>query len=266
MKKNLVKFFGLLTLSLSLVMTGCNGKKKPEEPSAPVVSESTESGSYEEEEYESYAAPVAEVKPGMTGVMISGWYYLPVTLKDGSVTMEGNFEAIVGTEVDVFGSYDPNDENGGAEMMKDVVVDGQKKNFIHIKYDGEEYWVRDYAVAVNADAAIVSSEKSDTYLYTKPDLSNMGSRIVPGNTIVAVFRDGPENGKFEKIRYYVPDGKTYTVNGYLPSGKVDADNNKVLAVQCINKYNSLVGKGGVDEAVLDELIENASMLGISMDY
>ena len=200
------------------------------------------------------AAPVRPV-PSMKGVMISGWYYDPVYNDDGSLkTMAANFEAIVGTQVEVFGAYNPDDDNLGAEVIKDVLIDGAKKDFIHVLYDNEEYYVRDYALAVNAAPAVVTN--SSAYIYTKPNLANLGKTIVPTNTIVAVFSgDIPEDedGRFEKIRYYVPDGKTYTVNGYLMNSSLSFNANEIAVVQVADKLNKLKAEGKADKTVLEEL-------------
>ena len=214
------------------------------------------------------SAPPARAVPTMKGVMISGWYYDPVYNDDGSLkTMAASFEAIVGTEVGVYGTFDPSDENNGAEVIKDVLIDGAKKDFIHVLYDNEEYYVRDYAVAVNAVSAVVTNESA--YLYTKPNLANLGKNTVPDLTIVAVFSaDIPEDedGRFEKIRYYVPDGKTYTVNGYLMKNVLTYDKKFVEGVMVHDKYDKLKAEGKTDQTVLDELMENNLILLENYNY
>jgi len=238
----------LLSLAILLLVPAC----KKENAQQQLVQDDTQEENWNTEASE--AAPVRPV-PSMKGVMISGWYYDPVYNDDGSLkTMAANFEAIVGTQVEVFGAYDPDDENLGAEVIKDVLIDGAKKDFIHVLYDNEEYYVRDYAVAVNAAPAIVTN--SSAYIYTKPNLANLGKTIVPTNTIVAVFSgDIPEDedGRFEKIRYYVPDGKTYTVNGYLMNSSLSFKANEIAVVQVTDKLNKLKAEGKADKTVLEEL-------------
>ncbi|MBO4320351.1 MAG: hypothetical protein J5857_07770 [Treponema sp.] len=252
----------LLFLSILFLIPAC--KKDNTQQTAQTSETQDENWNTTAEE----SAPPALKEPTMKGVMISGWYYDPVYNDDGSLkTMAANFEAIVGTQVGVYGDYDPNDENNGAEVIKDVLIDGAKKNFIHVYYDNEEYYVRDYAVAVNAAPAVVTNESA--YIYTKPNLANLGKSTVPDLTIVAVFSgDIPEDedGRFEKIRYYVPDGKTYTVNGYLMSSVLTYDATFVAGVMVHDKYNKLKAEGKTDQTVLDELAENNAFLMENYNY
>lgn len=239
----------LLFLSLLFLIPSC--KKENTQQTVQTTDTQAENWNTEAEE----SAPPARAVPTMKGVMISGWYYDPVYNDDGSLkTMAANFEAIVGTQVEVFGAYNPDDDNLGAEVIKDVLIDGAKKDFIHVLYDNEEYYVRDYALAVNAAPAVVTN--SSAYIYTKPNLANLGKTIVPTNTIVAVFSgDIPEDedGRFEKIRYYVPDGKTYTVNGYLMNSSLSFNANEIAVVQVVDKLNKLKAEGKADKTVLEEL-------------
>lgn len=238
----------LLFLAILFLVPACKKDNAQSNQAAQVQDDGWVSSEAEE------AGPVLPV-PTMKGVMISGWYYDPVYNDDGSLkTMAANFEAIVGTQVEVFGLYDPDDDNLGAEVIKDVLIDGAKKDFIHVLYDHEEYYVRDYALAVNAAPAVVTN--SSAYIYTKPNLANLGKTIVPTNTIVAVFSgDIPEDedGLFEKIRYYVPDGKTYTVNGYLMNSSLSFNANEIAVVQVADKLNKLKAEGKADKTVLEEL-------------
>jgi len=255
MKKVSVLFF----LALLLLVPACKKEEKQ-------VSQETESqeGEWTSEEVASPTPSTpAKPKPTMKGVMISGWYYDPVYEEDGVTikTMSANFEAIVGTEVDVYGFYDAADENKGAEMAKGVSIDGAKKDFVHVRYDGEEYYVRDYAIAVDAAAAVVTN--SSAYIYTKPNLANMGKNTVPESTIVAVFSEKipeDEDGLFKKIRYYVPDGKTYTVNGYLMNSSLSFEQSQVAAVMVSEKYKKLRAEGKTDQTVLEELMDNLEFL------
>ena len=251
----------LLFLAILFLVPACKKDNAQSNQAAQVQDDGWVSSEAEE------AAPVRPV-PSMKGVMISGWYYDPVYNDDGSLkTMAANFEAIVGTEVGVYGTFDPSDENNGAEVIKDVLIDGAKKDFIHVLYDNEEYYVRDYAVAVNAVSAVVTNESA--YLYTKPNLANLGKNTVPDLTIVAVFSaDIPEDedGRFEKIRYYVPDGKTYTVNGYLMKSVLTYDNKFVEGVMVHDKYDKLKAEGKTDQTVLDELMENNLILLENYNY
>ena len=252
----------LLFFTLLFLIPAC---KKEGAQQANVQQEDSQEENWSTEATE--AAPVRQT-PSMKGVMISGWYYDPVYNDDGSLkTMAANFEAIVGTEVGVYGSYDPSDENNGAEVIKDVLIDGAKKDFIHVLYDNEEYYVRDYAVAVNATAAVVTNPSA--YIYTKPNLANLGKTTVPELTIVAVFSgDIPEDedGRFEKIRYYVPDGKTYTVNGYLMNSVLSYPPEFIAGVMVKEKYDKLKAEGKTDQTVLDELMDNYYILMEKSDY
>ena len=252
MKKVSILFF----LALLILIPSCKkGENQAKEET--VVQEEN----WTPEEIGTPPAP-AKPKPTMKGVMISGWYYDPVYNEDGSLkTMSANFEAIVGTQVDVYGLYNPDDENKGAELIKDVPIDGAKKDFIHVFYDGEEYYVRDYALAVDAVPAVVTN--SSAYIYTKPNLAYMGRNIVPEFTIVAAFSEKipeDEDGLFKKIRYYVPDGKTYTVNGYLMNNSMSFDQNQVAAAMVSEKYKKLKAEGKADQTVLDELMANLEFL------
>ena len=255
MKKVSVLFF----LALLLLIPAC---KKGENQ----VGQETESqeGEWASEEVEDPTpATPSKPKPTMKGGMISGWYYDPVYEEDGVTikTMSADFEAIVGTEVEVYGFYDAADENKGAEMLKEVPIDGAKKDFIHVRYDGEDYYVRDYSIAVDAVAAVVMN--SSAYIYSKPDLANIGKNTVPESTIVAAFSEKiPEDEEklFKKIRYYVPDGKTFTVNGYLMNSSLSFEESDVAAVMVSDKYKKLRAEGKTDPIVLEELMDNLEFL------
>lgn len=257
-KVNALLFFALLFL-----IPAC--KKENAQTEEPIEAQESvvDSGAMEDE-----YTPPPRIEPTLKGVMISGWYYDPVYNEDGSLkTMKANFEAIVGTQVGVYGSFNPDDENNGAEVIKDVPIDGAKKDFVHVFYDGEEYYVRDYAVAVNAEAAVVINPS--TYIYTRPNLANMGKSTVPESTIVAVFSaDIPEDEdkRFKKIRYYVPDGKTFTVNGYLMKNVLSSNQDLVSAMMVYEKFTKLKADGNADPTVLEELKENYDFLMENASY
>lgn len=268
MKVEIKKCAAALSIALLSALTlaglsSCKGKAKQSSETATVV-QGTEAAI--EEDFtdfteQEYVEPT--ISADIPGVMIAGWYYDKSEDKDGNVVMSYNFEAVVGTKVQVFGSYDPSAEFEGADFVKNAIVDGNKRDFIHILYDGEEYWVRDYSIAVNAFPGVTSED--NLYLYTKPDLSLLGKRSVPVGTILAVFNDQPSQdedptGMFAKIRYYVPENKVYTVEGYLLTNVIDPKASSVAVRMCENKIATLKAAGGVDSSVIEELTENIRAL------
>ncbi len=240
----------LLLASALAMLTGCEAKqdKKTAADQPTVVIE---------------AVPTPVVPPKETaeipGVMISGWFYTLQKDKDGADLMVADSQAVVGVPVLIYGKYAANAEDEGVTTMKDVAVDGGgKRNFVKVRYDGDDYWVRDYAVAVNAMPGIVRDE--GLFLYTRPSLSSMGTKEIANNTIVAVFLnplEGEGSEHFFKIRHYVNDGKTYTVNGYLFKTSIIQNYYLVQMQQCLNKAEELQAATGADPAVIAELLENA---------
>lgn len=254
-KSNAALGLVLSALAALLMLPGC-AKKSEKAPVAAPVQETVEEDTPVEETV--YEEPVAVAD--IPGVMITGWYYTKGSDKDGNAVMSYAFDALPGTIVKVYGEYDSDDENYGGEFMT-ALVDGVKKGFVHITYDGEDYWVRDYSVAVNAIPAIISSD--GVYLYTKPNLTSMGQKTAEKGTICAMFQDDSlvdDEMMFRKIRYYVPDGKTYTVNGYLLTNSLDINETKVFIRMCQEKINSLNSGNTVDDSVIEELEDNIRLL------
>ncbi len=192
--------------------------------------------------------------PDVDGIMIAGWYYSLSTDKDGKELMVAEYEARVGSDVTLYS--DPNAELK-VLTKKDVAVDNNTvRDFVKIhSYDyNRDFWVRDYAVVPYASAGMVRDE--NIFLYTKPDLGSIGTRIVDPYTIFAILDEeieGDEDGRFYKIRYYINDGKTYTVNGYLLKNSVTKTVPKKW-IQTKERLNAFIEENAADESKVDSVV------------
>ena len=200
--------------------------------------------------------------PDVDGVMIAGWYYSLSSDENNQELMVAEYEAKVGSLVKL---YSDDDAELKVVTKKDVAVDGGgKRDFVKVYSDDydREFWVRDYAVVPYAHRGAVFEE--NIFLYTKPDLASIGTRIVEPLSIFAVFDEAPDgdaDSLFYKVRYYINDGKTYTVNGYLLKNNVETQNPLFFdMIQCKEKIAVLEeeitkDEKSVDSYVVDELNE-----------
>ncbi len=246
MKKLFLSF--LILCLFAALITGCK-KDKASDNTATAVTEETETT----------AVKVVQT-PDVNGIMISGWYYSLGEDKDGNELMVADFEAKVGTPVKL---YSDSNEELGVVTKKDAAVDGGgTRDFVKVFSEDfdQDFWVRDYAVVPFSTGGVVTEE--NIFLYTKPDLASIGTRVVEPFSIFAVFDEAPEgdkDGRFYKIRYYINDGKTYTVNGYLLKKNVET-NVPYEMIQCGKRIEALKeeiakDENSVDSYVMDELNE-----------
>ncbi len=166
MKKSMV-----LALSAILLIAGCT-KKTPEEstpqPTQPSVQEEVLP-----------AAPVLSYLPGVA-LYNPGALYKPSTEEDGLMVWSRNVNC--GTVLEVY-SY----SDSGVEMKtatRVVKKERQERQFVHVRYNGDDYWIQDVTVAVNAVPNVLIEE--DTFIYKEPNVKSMTSTALPFGTIVAV--------------------------------------------------------------------------------
>lgn len=238
----------LLLCFCAFLFSACN-KDKPVE---------TAKNNTAEEEIKSEVKVIQT--PDVDGVMIAGWYYSLITDENNQELMVAESEAKVGTPVKLYS--DSGDELKVVTKREVAVDGGGKKDFVKIYNEdyGDEFWVRDYAVVPYAKGGIVTEE--NVFLYTKADLGSIGNRIVEPYSIFAVFDEAPDGDSdslFYKVRYYINDGKTYTVNGFLLKNAVDTDV-PYEVIHCKERLAVLEeemkkDEKNVDSYVIDELNE-----------
>ncbi len=250
MKKTVV-YSAVMVLALAVLFAGCN-KSESTEPSVQTSSEST--------------APVVKNEAPQYALRIDS------VITDGSywnLNGEGKMDwvqyAIPGVIVQVYANVDMD-----YEMMKDVVrtTDGAKRNFYHVYCPeiGEDYWVQDYSLAINAYPAVIYCEEDGkcASVYKTPDLAATGNRNLDDFTIVACFNEQPDldtydhADKFTHVQLY--DKKDGTVTGYVRNSYVDSDKTLLQYAQMDNKRKDKEQVKNYDVAVLEELYDSCGAL------
>ena len=171
MKKSIALNACLAACALVLV-AGCQNKK-PEEakpsamPQAVVQSE------------EQPAAPTLSYLPGVA-LFKPGSLYKPSKEEDGLMVWSRNVNC--GSVLEVYNYSDKGVEVKTATRV--VNKTRQERQFVHVRYNDDDYWIQDVTLAVNAVPNVLIEE--DTFIYKEPNVKSMTATALPFGTIVAV--------------------------------------------------------------------------------
>lgn len=236
-------------LAALALLAGC---KKNEKPSVTPQAEAQETPA-------PAPAPKAEM---INSVMIAGGFW---RLTDDD-TMKWVEYAVPGTKVQAYGSTDPA-SGDRAETRRQVVrtTDNQKRDFIHIQFEGHDYWAQDYSIAVDAIPAVVVS--SGAYIYTKPSPDAMGDKKLDFGTIVGVINGGidpassPYADKYVKANAYV--SSRLIEGAYLAKDSISITANTLLAMQIAGKLTEKDSKG---EPALTDPVARKDLFDTAMSF
>lgn len=237
-------------LAALVLLAGC---KKTEAPAA---------GQQQAEVQETPAPAPAPKVEMINSVMIAGGYWR-LTDED---TMKWVEYAVPGTRVQAYGSTDPA-SGDRAETKRQVVrtTDNQKRDFIHIQFDGHDYWAQDYSIVVDATPAVVVG--NNAYLFTKPSPDAMGDKKLDVGTVVGVLNDGvdaassPYADKYVKASAYV---NSHLIEGsYLAKDAVSITAKTLLAMQI---YNKLAEKDSKGESLLTDAVARKDLFETALSF
>ncbi|MBQ9538951.1 MAG: hypothetical protein IJU95_06745 [Treponema sp.] len=165
----------LLAGAVMLTFTSCGDKKnKKEEPAAPVQQEVAKP-----EPVLSYIPAVALYNPGAL--------YKPD--KDDDGLMVWNQSVNCGTRLEAYSYSDK-----GVEMKTAVRIvnkEKQERQFVHVRYNGDDYWIQDVTVALKAKPGVITSD--EVFLYKEADIKSMTNTSLPFGTIIAVSDEGGDS-------------------------------------------------------------------------
>lgn len=167
MKKTFFSLAAFAGIAL-LALTSCNGKNKKEEPAPQVQDEAA----VEQEPVPVFLNAVALYSPGA----------LYKQDKDDEGLMVWNRQINCGTVLEAF-SY----SGTGVEKKTAVRIvkeERQERSFVHVRYNGDDYWIQDITIALNAKPGVITAD--DTFIYKKADIKSMSSTALPFGTVVAV--------------------------------------------------------------------------------
>ncbi len=169
-----------------------------------------------------------------------------------------------GTRVGAYKNTDAN-ESYPAEIRRDALrtSDWSRRNFVHIVYDSNEYWVQEIFIAVDAKPAIVI--ESGTPLFSEPSTESKAERWLGQGTLIAVSKKRPENHSFLQASAYVSD-YGLVPNRFIESSKVSTNADDITAMQLYAKLHQVNGEGFwviQDMAVRGELEDIINRLSTS---
>lgn len=234
-----------------VLLSGCKEKK------APVSEQKTEV----KEAAKPAPAPAPKVEM-INAVMIAGGYWR-LTDDDKMKWVE---YAVPGTKVQAYGSSDPA-SGDKAETRRQVVrtTDNQKRDFIHIEFEGHDYWAQDYSIVVDATPAVVVG--GNAFIFTKPSPDAMGDKKLDFGTIVGVINNGvdaassPYADKYVKVNAYV--NSSLIEGAYLAKDSVSITANTLLAMQISSKLTERDSKGGL---VLTDPVARKDLFDTAMSF
>lgn len=171
MKKHSIRLI-FLAAAAATALSACKEKQTAEQPSpapqpaAPV----------EQEPVLSYLPAVALYNPGAL--------YKPD--KDEEGLMVWNKSINCGTVLEAYSYSDSGVETKTAARM--VKNERQERQFVHVRYNGDDYWIQDITVALEAEPNVIVAD--DTFIYKKADIKSMTNTSIPFGSIIAV---SPQN-------------------------------------------------------------------------
>lgn len=231
--KNLLKKLLALLLCSVFIVFAC--KKHEAEVSTDAVTENETETSGESE------ANITEVKTNTSGFVYVNEASLYVETDDG--TMKWAKSVVLGDAATYLN-----------EKKTAVRSDGPKRDFFHIAYNGEEYWIQDYCFEPNTRPAFIS--KPDTLLYKNDSLTGVTDEIIPQYLIVAVYNDSVENAdnKFVKIAAYSSEFYTSWIvkDKFVKRENLELDENNVKAM-----ILTQIASASKNETIRTELFQNA---------
>ncbi len=244
-------------LAALVLLTGCKEKKpSPVEPQVEV-------------QEESQTPPEPQVVL-IDSVMIAGGYWHLVTEGEDEGKMKWVEYAVPGTKVQAYGDPASTDSEPKAEMMRQVVrtTDKQKRDFIHITFDGHDYWAQDYSIVVNATPGVVM--ENNAYVFTKPSPEAMGDQKLDIGTVLGVLNDfansseTPYAENYVRVNAYVQSRLLEGV--YLSKTAVSIIERDLLTMQIYEKLNAKDDKGEftlTDPVAREELFETVLSFKLS---
>lgn len=144
-----------------------------------------------------------------------------------------------------------------AEIKKCSRLNEGKKedgiDFIHIEYDGKDYWARDFHIAVDAVPAIVI--KNDAYIYNEASAAGATKDTLNIGDIVAKFNNA-EEGSYSLID--VRDNKSLKQGVYLKTKEISTNTNDIESMKIYKKL-----KNTKNAVVKEEVLEAVQSLEIS---
>lgn len=154
---------------------------------------STNASSETETEGTEMPAPeTPEVKTDVTGFVYATEASLFTETDDGK--MKWAKTVVLGDVADYLG-----------EKKEATRTDGPKRDFFHVNFKGDEYWIQDYCFEPNTVPAFIA--KPDTLIYKTDSLTGVTDEVIPKYLVVAVYKDSLEDkgNKFVKIAAYSSD-------------------------------------------------------------
>ena len=229
MKKLWVYVFAAL-----LVLTGCKEKNNSQT-------------AQQAEAQESLPAAVPQVAM-IKSVMIAGGYWRLVTEGADEGKMKWVEYAVPGTQVQAYGNPDPSSSDDLVEIKRQVPrsTDGAKRDFIHITFEGHDYWAQDYSIVVDAVPGVVMD--GNAYIFTQPSPDAMGDKKMDIGTVVGVLNNGtkksdsfPYAANYVKVNAYI---NSRSVEGaYLSKDAVSTSARDLLTMQIYEKLNAKDSNG-----------------------
>ena len=144
-----------------------------------------------------------------------------------------------------------------AEIKKCSRLNEGKKedgiDFVHIEYDGKDYWARDFHIAVDAVPAIVI--KNDAYIYNEASAAGATKDTLNIGDIVAKFNNA-EEGSYSLID--VRDDKSLKQGVYLKTKEISTNTNDIESMKIYKKL-----KNTKNAVVKEEILEAVQSLEIS---
>jgi hypothetical protein len=236
--KKTIACLAVLAGAAMLALTSCKGKDKKEEPAPQVQPE-----------------PPAPPKPVLSYVPAVALYspgalYKPDKDDDGLMIWSRSVNC--GTRLEAYSYSDSGVETKTAVRI--VNKEKQERNFVHVRYSGDDYWIQDVTVALKARPGVVT--ENDAFIYKEADIKSMTSTSLPFGTIVAVSEDAGD-GKFACIS--VDTEKETFHDVYVKTGIIGGD--KELTILAL----ATAIEGAQSEVLRDELADALGKLSSSSD-
>jgi hypothetical protein len=139
--------------------------------------------------------------------------------------------------------------------------DNEERQFYHIRAEGQDYWIQDLFLAVDAIPGIIFAD--NTFLYTEPDISAISSNALklPLYALVGVHM-AESTPDFICVSAYVTDFSSTVVDKqFIKRDTVTSDS---LDLRVFRLYR--VAEASSNETVKRELLNDAMSLGSSFNY
>lgn len=212
------------------------------------------------EEIPEMVVTVASSSSTLDAVMLGGslWTY------NSEGYMEWLRDIPAGTKVGAYKNTDT-EESYPAEIKRDVLrsSDWGKRNYVHIVYNSNDYWVQEIFIAVDAKPAIVL--ESGTPIFPAADPESHAERWLGQGTLIAVYNTPPENTAYAQISVYVKDFGLVP-NRFIQLDKISVNEDDIMAMQLYAKLHQVNGEGFwiiQDMAVRNELQDIINRLSTS---